>query len=103
MIFLSVSCCRKRRFVKISKIALVLLLSAPASIGHADILDNLSTGFGIWGPEKYKTEIAPDIPAEDLYNQGLAKLKARDYEGAAKNLLKSKKLFLLQNGVEKAC
>jgi outer membrane protein assembly factor BamD len=93
MIFLSVSCCRKLRLAEICKIAFVLVLSMPASSSHADILDNLSTGFGIWGPEKYKSEITPDIPAEDLYNQGLAKLKARDYEGAAKKFTEVEKAF----------
>ena len=34
--------------------------------------------------EKNKTEIVPDIPAEQIYNQGLGRLKSRDFEGAAK-------------------
>jgi outer membrane protein assembly factor BamD len=55
---------------------------APA---RADIMDSLTSGFGLFGGgEKYKTEITPDIPAETLYNQGLARLHNKDYEGAAK-------------------
>ncbi len=34
--------------------------------------------------EKYKTEIPADVPAEDMYNQALARLQSKDYEGAAK-------------------
>jgi len=34
--------------------------------------------------EKYKMEIVPEVPAEQLYNDGLGRLQTRDYEGAAK-------------------
>jgi outer membrane protein assembly factor BamD len=34
--------------------------------------------------EKYKMEMVPDVPAEQIYNQGLARLEGRDFEGAAK-------------------
>jgi outer membrane protein assembly factor BamD len=34
--------------------------------------------------EKYKMEIVPEIPAEQLYNQGLGRLENKDFEGAAK-------------------
>lgn len=62
--------------------AALALAIAPA---RADIMDTLTSGFGLLGGgEKYKTEITPDIPADDLYNQGLARLKAKDYEKAAK-------------------
>ncbi|WP_330084428.1 outer membrane protein assembly factor BamD [Methylocystis iwaonis] len=62
--------------------AALALAIAPA---RADIMDTITSGFGLLGGgEKYKTEITPDIPADDLYNQGLARLKAKDYEKAAK-------------------
>ncbi len=62
--------------------AALTLSAAPA---RADILDSITSGFGLFGGgEKYKTEIVPDVPADDLYNQGLAKLKSKDFEGAAK-------------------
>lgn len=33
---------------------------------------------------KYKPEVVPDVPAEQLYNQGLARLQSSDYDGATK-------------------
>jgi outer membrane protein assembly factor BamD len=33
---------------------------------------------------KYKMEIVPEVPAEQLYNKGLGRLESRDFEGAAK-------------------
>lgn len=66
----------------LAALAALTLAVAPA---RADIMDTLTSGFGLLGGgEKYKTEITPDIPADDLYNQGLARLKAKDYEKAAK-------------------
>jgi len=57
--------------------ALVLSASACSSVDSFNPL-NLFAG------EKYKTEIVPDVPADDLYNQGLARLQHKDYSGAAK-------------------
>ncbi len=34
--------------------------------------------------ETYKPEIVADVPAEEIYNDGLARLQKQDYEGAAK-------------------
>ena len=34
--------------------------------------------------EVYKPEIVPEVPAEQIYNQALARLQKSDYEGAAK-------------------
>ena len=62
-----------------------LLAAQPAAPARADFLDSVTSGFGLFDSrEKYKTELVPDTPAEDLYNQGLAKLKTQDYENAAK-------------------
>lgn len=62
--------------------AALVLSVAPA---RADMMDSLTSGFGLFGGgEKYKTEITPDVPPETLYNQGLARLHTKDYEGAAK-------------------
>lgn len=33
---------------------------------------------------KYKMEIVPEVPAEQIYNQGLGRIESRDFEGAAK-------------------
>ena len=37
--------------------------------------------------EKYKLEIVPEVPAETLYDEGLGRLKRKDYEGAAKKFV----------------
>jgi len=61
------------------------LLASAALPARADVLDSVTSGFGLFDSrEKYKTEIVPDVPAEDIYNQGLAKMNAHDYEGATK-------------------
>ncbi len=69
-----------------------LLLAAAPFAAKADLLDPITNLFG-GGGEKYKTEITPDIPAETIYNQGLAKLKKQDWEGAAKKFGELEKQF----------
>lgn len=78
--------CSSRFFAaaRVSALAAGFVAALPAGPGRADILDSITSGFGLFSGEKYKTELLPDIPADDLYNQGLARLKAHDYEGAAK-------------------
>ncbi|MGO4386852.1 outer membrane protein assembly factor BamD [Microvirga sp. 2YAF29] len=34
--------------------------------------------------ETYKPEVVADVPAEQIYNDGLARIQSRDFEGAAK-------------------
>jgi outer membrane protein assembly factor BamD len=34
--------------------------------------------------EKYKPEVVADVPAEEIYNDGLARIQKSDFEGAAK-------------------
>jgi outer membrane protein assembly factor BamD len=80
-----------RPSVMLAAVAALTLSAAPA---RADLMDSITSGFGLFGGgEKYKTEITPDIPADTLYNQGLAKLKARDYEGAAKKFTDLEKTY----------
>src|ERR1019366_6004723 len=43
--------------------------------------------------EKYETKIVPDVPADDLYNQGLARLQSKDYDGAAKKFAELEKQY----------
>jgi outer membrane protein assembly factor BamD len=43
--------------------------------------------------EKYKMEIVPEIPAEQLYNDGLARLQRSDTEGAAKKFSELEKQY----------
>jgi outer membrane protein assembly factor BamD len=87
---------RPPRFFALAQIALfagALVLALPTASSRADILDKIKSGFGLFAGEKYKTELLPDIPAEDLYTQGLARLKSQDYEGAAKKFSELEKQF----------
>jgi outer membrane protein assembly factor BamD len=59
-----------------------LALAACAfALAGCDTIDKINP-FG--GGEKYKMEIVADVPAEQLYNQGLSRIQTSDYEGAAK-------------------
>jgi len=72
------------RPVRLVGALLALPLAAALTGGaRADFLDPLTNLFS--SSSTYKTEITPDVPAEDIYNQGLAKLNKKDYEGAAKS------------------
>src|SRR5271165_434243 len=57
-------------------------LALPAA-ASADMLDSLNP-MNWFSGEKYKPEVLKDTPADELYNQGLARLKARDYAAASK-------------------
>jgi outer membrane protein assembly factor BamD len=57
------------------------LIAGGLALAGCDTIDKINP-FG--GGEKYKMEIVPDVPAEQLYNQGLSRIKTSDYEGAAK-------------------
>ena len=67
------------------------LVTAGAVIGLAfglsgcSAIDNLPGISGLFGGEKYETKILPDIPADDIYDQGLARLHKKDYSSAAKS------------------
>ena len=43
--------------------------------------------------EKYKPEVIADVPAEEIYNQGLSRLQSSDYDGAAKKFKDLDKLY----------
>ena len=58
----------------------VVLVAGGLTLTACDTLSSLNP----FGGEKYKMEIVPEVPAEQLYNQGLARLEGRDFEGAAK-------------------
>jgi outer membrane protein assembly factor BamD len=76
-----------RRFFRGRAVRLALglagALALPAA-ARADMLDSLNP-MNWFSGDKYKTEIIKDTPADDLYNQGLARLKARDYPAASKS------------------
>lgn len=43
--------------------------------------------------EKYETKLLPDVPAEEIYDQGLARLQRKDGEGAAKKFAELEKQY----------
>ena len=47
----------------------------------------------LFSGEKYETKIVPDVPADDLYNQALARLQSKDYDGAAKKFAELEKQY----------
>ena len=57
-----------------------LTLAFALGLGGCSSLES----FNPFGAEKYKTKILPDVPADDIYNQGIARLGKKDSEGAAK-------------------
>jgi outer membrane protein assembly factor BamD len=57
------------------------LVLAMAPLAACDTISSLNP---FDKPEVYKPEIKPTIPAEQLYNEGLAFIDKREYEGAAK-------------------
>lgn len=58
-------------------VRLLAVVGLAAPLAACSSLDDL---FG----EKYETKILPDTPADQSYNQGLARLQSKDYDGAAK-------------------
>ena len=60
-----------------SRLLLAAVLLSP--LAACSTLDSLN----IFSGEKYETKLLPDIPAEDIYDQGLARLRKGDHSGAA--------------------
>lgn len=71
-------------------LAAAMIISFPASA--QSWLDSINP-MNLFKGEKYETKIVPDIPAEDLYNQGLARLQAKDYDGASKKFADIEKQY----------
>lgn len=69
------------------RIAALGALALPAAGCSGDTFNPMSMFAG----EKYKTELVPDIPADDTYNQALARLNKKDYDGAAKKFAELEK------------
>jgi outer membrane protein assembly factor BamD len=77
-----------------------------ALAGCDTIGDSISSINPFDKPEVYKPEIRPDVPADKLYNEGLAYLQKNEYDGASKKFadldrqypfsLWSKKALILQ-------
>jgi len=60
------------------RLAVLALIASP--LAACSSIDKLNP----FGGEKYETKLLPDVPAEEIYDQGLARLARSDGEGAAK-------------------
>src|SRR5580704_18541192 len=73
--------------------ALSILIAAGSVPASAESWLDSFNPFNIFGGEKYETKIVPDVPADDLYNQALARLQSKDYDGAAKKFAELEKQY----------
>ncbi|WP_131115697.1 outer membrane protein assembly factor BamD [Lichenihabitans psoromatis] len=64
----------------VAKVSMVAIIAVAMPLAGCSSLES----FNPFGAEKYETKILPDVPADDIYNQGLARLGKKDTEGAAK-------------------
>ena len=60
------------------------LVAVTVSASNAAAFDFSNPFASFFGGEKYETKILPDVPADTIYDQGLARLQTKDYEGAQK-------------------
>jgi outer membrane protein assembly factor BamD len=67
----------------LAPIRVAVLLAVVLPLAGCDSLSSFDP-FGLFGGSKYVTKIEPQIPPETMYNQALARLYAKDYDGAAK-------------------
>ena len=74
-----------RRFRPVSRIVTGAVLGLAFGFGGCSAVDNLPGFSSLFGGEKYETKILPDIPADNIYDQGLARLHKKDYGAAAKS------------------
>lgn len=77
--------------------AAVLLAVCGLGLGGCDALDSINPF-----AEKYKPEVIPDVPADKLYSEGLAKMEDKDYEGAAKKFGELDKAYSYSDWSRKA-
>lgn len=77
--------------------AAVLLAICGLGLGGCDALDSINPF-----AEKYKPEVIPDVPADKLYSEGLAKMEDKDYEGAAKKFGELDKAYSYSDWSRKA-
>lgn len=61
-------------------VALAALCATTLPVAGCSTFDSLNP----FGGEKYETKILADVPADDIYNQGVARLDKKDTGGAAK-------------------
>jgi outer membrane protein assembly factor BamD len=70
---------------------LVLAMACGLPLGACSGLDSLN--LNLFGGEKYETKLLPDVPAEDIYNQALARLDKKNYKDAAKKFTDLEKQY----------
>jgi outer membrane protein assembly factor BamD len=67
-----------------AKVAVRVMALASCGLVLAGCMDTLSSFNPFSKGETYKPEIVAEVPAPELYNDGLARIQKKDYEGAAK-------------------
>ncbi len=77
--------------------AAVLVTLVGLGLGGCDALDSINPF-----AEKYKPEILPDVPADKLYSEGLARMEDKDYEGASKKFGELDKTYSYSDWSRKA-
>lgn len=77
-------------------LALALRLAAGAALALPGAACSSGDSFNpmdIFSGEKYKTKVLPDVPADEIYNDGLARLQKKDYPGSAKKFAELDKQY----------
>ncbi len=80
-----------------SRLAMVMALAVP--IAACDTISNLNP---FDKQEAYKPEIVPTVPAETLYNEGLAYLQREDFESASKRFASLDRQYPFSTWAKKA-
>lgn len=84
---------RRRPSLRLAALfAAVLPVAACSSLPSFDPIDNFNP-FGMFGGSKYETKIDPQVPAEKMYDQALARVYSHDYSGATKQFDKLEKQY----------
>jgi outer membrane protein assembly factor BamD len=78
------------RWTRAARIVAAATLVVPiAACSSSDTMNP----FNLFGGDKYETKIVPDVPAEEIYNQGLSRLDKKDYDGATKKFTELDKQY----------
>jgi outer membrane protein assembly factor BamD len=88
-----------RLLIPSAAVVAAMAMSLPASADSW--LDSINP-MNLFKGEKYEPKVVPDVPAEDLYNQGLARLQNKDYDTAAKKFAEIDKQFPYSQSQRKA-
>jgi len=91
-----------RRTARISATTCIRAAALAASTLVLPGCDTLASMNPFDKSEKYKMEIVPEVPAEQLYDQGLGRMKSGDYEGAAKRFGELEKQYPYSDWSRKA-